>query len=83
MKFEFFSLNISKDYGTREFKKDLKIIFEIATVQNKSCVLFIEDWQIVQSEFLEIINSLISSGEVSGLYSQEDIEALFNGSILI
>ena len=47
MRLEFFTLNITKDYGIREFKKDLKVFFEVATVQNKKTVLFIEDWQIV------------------------------------
>jgi len=80
MNLEFFTLNIVRDYGIREFKKDLKQIFELVTVENKPSVLFIEDWQIVQPEFMEIINSLISSGEVSGLYTPEDIETMFSGS---
>ena len=32
LRFELFSPSLSKDYGVREFKKDLKFYFEVATV---------------------------------------------------
>lgn len=41
---EFFSPSISKDYGLRDFKKELKVFLEAAGVQNKPCVLYIEDY---------------------------------------
>ena len=77
LRMDFLSPSLGKDYSSREFKKDLKHFLEIAAVQNKPCVLFFEDHQLVKPEFLEIINSLISSGEVPGLYSQDEVEHLF------
>ena len=74
MKFELFTPAITKDYNLRDFKKDLKVFFEVAAVQNKICILFIEDFQLIKPDFLEIINSLICSAEVTGLYSYEEIE---------
>ena len=44
MKFEYFTPAVTKNYGIREFKKDLKTYFEVATVQDKTTVLFIEDF---------------------------------------
>jgi len=74
MRFELFTLSLTKEYILRDFKKDLKSFFEVATVQNKAIILLIEDYQIIKPEFLEILNSLISSGEVSGLYTNEEVE---------
>lgn len=67
----------SRDYGLREFKKELKLFLEAAAVENQPVVLFIEDHHLVKPEFLELLNSLISSGEIPGLYTQDEIEHLF------
>ena len=67
---------IAKDYTLRDFRKELKHFLEISGVSNKPCLLFIEDHQLIQSEFLELINSLISSGEIPGLFSQEEVDHL-------
>ena len=39
-------------------------------------VLFIEDYQLLTPEFLQLVNSLISSGEIPGLFSPEELEPL-------
>lgn len=53
----------------REFKKELKGFLEIAAVENNPLILYIEDHHLVKPEFLELLNSLISSGEIPGLYT--------------
>jgi len=40
-------------------------------------VLFIEDHNLARPEFLELLNSLISSGEIPGLYSMDEVEHAF------
>jgi len=71
------SPSTNRDYSVREFKKELKTFLELAAVQNKKTVLLIEDHHLVKSEFLEILNSLISSGEIPGLFTQEEVDHLF------
>ena len=66
LRYELVTPSITKDYSVREFKKELKVFIEKATAQNKQIVLLIEDYQLIQNEFLELMNSLISSGEVPG-----------------
>lgn len=39
-------------------------------------MLYIEDHQLLRGEFLEFLNSLISAGEVPGLYTPEELEPL-------
>ena len=71
-----FSPNISRFYNIKNFKIDLKSILTSAGVEGVPVVLFIEDHQLVEAEFIEYLNSLLSSGEVPGLYSPEEIDPL-------
>ena len=80
LRLEFLSPAVTKDYSLRDFKKEMKHFLELAGAQNKSCLLYIEDHHLMHPEFLELINSLISSGEIPGLYSQEEIEHLLAGN---
>lgn len=74
--YEILTPSITKEYSIRDFRKELKHFLEIAGVGNKPCLLFLEDHQLIHSEFLELINSLISSGEIPGLFKQEEVEHL-------
>ena len=73
---EFFSPNISRDYSMKEFKRDLKVVLTKSGIEAVKTCLFIEDHQILVDEFLEYLNSLISAGEVPGLYTPEELEPL-------
>ena len=73
---KFLSPNISRDYSMKEFKRDLKVIMTKSGIEAVKTCLFIEDHQILVDEFLEYLNSLISAGEVPGLYTPEELEPL-------
>ena len=70
------SLNITGDYGLKEFHGELKSALQIAGIENTEVVLYIEDHQMFLSDVLECANSLLSSGEVPGLYTHEELEPL-------
>lgn len=48
----------------------------MAGVEDQQVILLLEDHQFVEKQFLELINSLLSSGEVPGLYTPEELEPL-------
>jgi dynein heavy chain 2, cytosolic len=73
---EFYSPAISRDYGPKQFSIDVKNVLLTAGVKGEHAVLFIEDFQITSDSILEITNSLISSGEVPGLYTHEELETI-------
>ncbi|CAJ1028022.1 Dynein heavy chain, N-terminal region 2/Hydrolytic ATP binding site of dynein motor region/AAA domain (dynein-related subfamily)/P-loop containing dynein motor region/P-loop containing dynein motor region D4/Microtubule-binding stalk of dynein motor/ATP-binding dynein motor region/Dynein heavy chain region D6 P-loop domain/Dynein heavy chain AAA lid domain/Dynein heavy chain C-terminal domain containing protein, putative [Leishmania lindenbergi] len=75
---EVVSLNMTQDYHLKHFRLDLRGFIQRATVQNTPLVLLIEDHHIVNATFLEYVNSLLSSGEVPGLFSQEEMETMFS-----
>lgn len=73
---EFFSPHINRDYSMKEFKRDLKVVLQKAGIEAVKSCLFIEDHQLLKDDFLELLNSLISAGEIPGLYTPEELEPL-------
>lgn len=67
---------MSKGYGLKQFKNDLKSTIQIAGLDGEHTVLLLEDHQFLEPQFLELINSLLASGEVPGLYTSEELEPL-------
>ena len=76
--YEFRTLAVSRDYGQKQFGDDIKSALQIAGVKGEHTVLFVEDFQIVSESILEVINSLLSSGEVPGLYTHEELEPILS-----
>tara|TARA_B110000091_G_scaffold199866_1_gene230119 strand:- start:810 stop:8225 length:7416 start_codon:yes stop_codon:yes gene_type:complete len=73
---KFFTLNVQDNYTKKHFYAELKIMLACAGVENESVVFYIEDHQMLLGEVLESINSLLSSGEVPGLYKHEELGPL-------
>jgi len=73
---EVFTPCVTRDYSAKNFRSDLKGALSAAGVQGKHVVLLIEDYQLVEHSFIEMVNSLLSAGEVSGLYTPEELEPL-------
>ncbi|XP_053095782.1 cytoplasmic dynein 2 heavy chain 1 isoform X3 [Pangasianodon hypophthalmus] len=69
---------ISRSYTLKHFRNDLKTVMQMAGVEGQQTVLLLEDHQFVHPSFLEMVNSLLSSGEVPGLYSTEELEPLLS-----
>uniref|UniRef100_A0AAR2JK60 Cytoplasmic dynein 2 heavy chain 1 n=1 Tax=Pygocentrus nattereri TaxID=42514 RepID=A0AAR2JK60_PYGNA len=69
---------ISRSYGLKHFRTDLKTVMQLAGIEGQQTVLLLEDYQFVHPSFLEMVNSLLSSGEVPGLYSTEELEPLLS-----
>ncbi|TRY83670.1 hypothetical protein DNTS_027964 [Danionella cerebrum] len=71
-----FTPKVSRLYSLKQFKTDLKTVMQTAVLEGQQVVLLLEDHQFVHPSFLEMVNSLLSSGEVPGLYSTEELEPL-------
>jgi dynein heavy chain 2 len=53
-------------------------VMQQAGVDGNQVVLLLEDFQFIDSTYLELVNSLLSAGEVPGLYTPEELEPLLN-----
>lgn len=57
-----------------EFKEDLKTLYGMTGVDAKPTSFLFNDTQITTESFLEIINNILSSGEVANLYKPDEFE---------
>uniref|UniRef100_A0AAV2J329 Cytoplasmic dynein 2 heavy chain 1 n=1 Tax=Knipowitschia caucasica TaxID=637954 RepID=A0AAV2J329_KNICA len=73
-----FTPKITTGYSVKQFNNDLKTVMQLAGLEGQQVVLLIEDYQFVHTSFLEMVNSLLSSGEVPGLYTPEELEPLLS-----
>ncbi|XP_067663541.1 cytoplasmic dynein 2 heavy chain 1-like isoform X1 [Haliotis asinina] len=73
---QMYSPKISRGYGMKQFKNDLKHVMQLSGIEGEQVVLLLEDHQFVEPQFLELINSLLSAGEVPGLYNPEELEPI-------
>ena len=49
---------------------------QIAGVDNEQVFFLLEDHNLIDHNFLDMVNSLLSSGEIPGLYTPEELEPL-------
>ncbi len=74
--YEIFTPQVSRGYNAKQFGADIKAVIQNAGIKGEHTVLIVEDFQVTEEAILEIINSLISAGEVPGLYTHEELEPL-------
>ncbi|CAM6118761.1 unnamed protein product [Calypogeia fissa] len=76
-----FSIQITNNYLSPQFHDDLKLLFTQAGMgEHKVPTVFLfDDTQIVQENFLEDINNILSSGEVPNLFNKDDLTAIYDG----
>ena len=68
-----FTPKINRSYGVKQFKNDLKLVMQQAGIEGQQMIILLEDHQLVDPTFLELVNSLLSAGEIPGLYNPEDL----------
>ncbi|KAK9890592.1 hypothetical protein WA026_011959 [Henosepilachna vigintioctopunctata] len=73
-----FQISVTRSYKTFEFKEDLKKLYNITGVNNKPTSFLFNDTQITDESFLEIINNMLSSGEVANLFKADEFEEIRN-----
>jgi dynein heavy chain 2 len=47
-----------------------------AGIEGEQVVFIVEDYQMIEPQFIELINSLLAAGEVPGLYTPEELDPL-------
>ena len=70
-----FQIKLTKDYSIDDFDVDLREVMKRAGVlEEKICFIFDES-NVLSSAFLEHMNALLASGEVPGLFEDDELAA--------
>eukprot|EP01043_Picozoa_sp_COSAG02_P032009 COSAG02_NODE_2120_length_9782_cov_1.807085_2_plen_2245_part_00 len=71
-----FQITLTKTYNTTNLFDDLKTMYLQAGVTGNGVSFVFTDGEIKEESFLEVINNLLSTGEVPGMYPKDEIEAI-------
>ena len=71
-----FSITLSRGYSEADFREELKQMYMMLGVENKEVVFLFTDAHVVEENFLELINNMLTSGMVPALFAEEDKENL-------
>ena len=71
--YDFFQVEITKQYSTQEWREDLRSVMRKAGLSNKPIVFLFNEAQATSESFIEDINSILSNGEVPNLFPPEDL----------
>ena len=70
------SLKMGKNYSLKQFKAEIKGAMQVAGAEGEPVFFVLEDHNLTSPDYLDMINSVLSSGEVPGLYSPEELEPI-------
>lgn len=69
-------VEIVRGYKSELFREDLKKLYDLAGMQRTQTVFLFNDTQVIENSFLEDINGMLTSGEVSNLYQPEELAVI-------
>ncbi|XP_059176982.1 dynein axonemal heavy chain 1-like [Physella acuta] len=75
--FDCFQIELSKNYGTAEWREDLRKVMMKAGLENKPVVFLFSDTQIKSESFLEDINNILNAGDVPNIYGFDELEKIY------
>ena len=73
---ELFTVEVTKSFGIKEWREAISKMLLGCGREDKKITFLFNDTQIVRSEFLEDVASLLTSGEVPNIFDEKQIEQI-------
>ena len=71
-----FQVKVSKRYTIENFDEDLRALLKRAGCEGEKICFIFDESNVLSSAFLERMNALLASGEVPGLFEQDEFSQL-------
>ena len=71
-----FRITVTKTYNISNLLEDLKTLYKTAALKPQPVTLILNESDIKDESFLEYINQVLSTGEVAGMFSREEMDAI-------
>lgn len=70
-KYQIFEIELTRNYNEISFRENLKVLFYQIGLKNIQTVFILNETQIINENFLEYINNILSNGIIPSLFTQE------------